>query len=197
MDKLIAIIFLVILSPFFIILYILVRFTSKGSFIFKQKRMGKNGKEFDIYKIRTMVDNAEQIKAKIIDKNEADGPVFKIRNDPRYTRIGRWLSRTGIDELPQLINIIKGDMEFVGPRPLPVNEAKKISKKYKQRFDVKPGITSLWVIEGAKHDSFNRWMKQDLEYVKNKSIIYDINICFWTVLMLFKLLWQNIKLKKG
>ena len=144
-----------------------------------------------------MIYNAENQKNKIIKQNEADGPVFKIRNDPRYTKIGKWLSRTGLDELPQFVNIIKGEMSFVGPRPLPINEAKKIPKKYNARFKVRPGITSLWVIEGAKHDSFKRWMKQDLEYVKNKKLLYDINICIQTLVMLFKLLWQNILLKRG
>ncbi len=139
-----------------------------------------------------MVEKADSLKNKYRYLNQADGPVFKIDNDPRYTRIGKWLSKTGLDELPQLINIIKGEMDFVGPRPLPVDEAKKIPKKYQARFSVLPGITSLWVINGAYHNDFEKWMKDDLEYVKKKNLFFDLYIVFKTIIFVIKLIIKNI-----
>ncbi len=159
---------------------------------FKQKRLGKDKKSFTMYKFRTMVDNAEDLKSKIYHLNEADGPVFKIRNDPRYTKVGKFLSHTGLDELPQLINVIKGEMALVGPRPLPVDEAKKIPKKYERRFSVLPGMTSPWIIKGAHRLTFKKWMELDLEYVKNKSIKYDLVVLEKTALTIFKLLINEI-----
>ncbi|MFA5770294.1 MAG: sugar transferase [Patescibacteria group bacterium] len=153
---------------------------------FKQKRLGKDKKPFFIYKFRTMVKDAENLKYKIQNLNEADGPVFKINDDPRYTKIGRFLAHSGLDEIPQLINVIKGEMAFVGPRPLPVEEANKVPKKYNKRFSVLPGITSLWVVRGAGHSSFKKWMEDDLEYIKNKSFLYDVKIIIQTIWMLLK-----------
>src|SRR3990167_2504654 len=131
------------------ILFIPVVAASRGSFLFKQKRIGKDEKPFTMYKIRTMQADAEYIKHTLLKKNQADGPVFKIKNDPRFTGIGRVLAQYGVDELPQIFNIIKGEMSFVGPRPLPVDEAKKIPQKYQIRQWLLPGITFLWVAKGA------------------------------------------------
>ena len=178
-------------------MFFLVKLTSKGPFIFKQKRLGKDKKRFFIYKIRTMIENAEDLKSKIYHLNEADGPVFKVHNDPRYTKIGQWLAHTGLDELSQLINIIKGEMSFVGPRPLPVNEANKVPKIYERRFSVLPGLSSLWVVKGTDHSDFNKWMRLDLEYVKNRSFWYDIKIILQTAILILKLLWRNTKLIKA
>ena len=175
------------------VIFFVVRLTSNGPFIFKQKRAGKDKKPFNIYKIRTMVVDAENQKSKIQSLNEADWPVFKIHNDPRHTKFGLFLAHSGFDELPQLINIIKGEMAFIGPRPLPVEEAKKVSKKYDRRFSVLPGISSLWVVEGTDHSSFDRWMKLDLEYVNNKSFWYDLNISVGTIILLVKLIFTNSK----
>jgi len=133
-EKLLALFLLIFFSLVFFILYILIKLTSQGPFFFKQLRVGKNKKPFLIYKIRTMVENAEDLKEKIKHLNQADGPVFKVYDDPRFTKIGRFLAKIGIDELPQLINIVKGQMSFVGPRPFPLDEAKKIPKKYEKRF---------------------------------------------------------------
>ncbi len=185
-QRFIALFLLIILSPFFLIFYILVKLDSPGSFIFKQKRMGKNRKSFWIYKIRTMVENAERLKFNVQRFNEADGPVFKIENDPRHTKFGRLLSRTGLDELPQLVNIIKGEMAFVGPRPLPINEAKKVPKQYQRRFSVLPGITSSWVVEGSHKLSFKEWMELDLQDIKNKTIRYDFSIAAKTVWLIVR-----------
>ncbi|NCO31794.1 sugar transferase [bacterium] len=183
-DQIFAVVILLITLPLWIVFYFLIKLTSPGFFLFKQKRSGKDKKPFFIYKFRTMVENAEDLKSKIYNLNEANGPVFKIHNDPRYTKFGRLLAHSGLDELPQLINVIKGDMAFVGPRPLPVNEAKKVPKKYERRFSILPGMTSLWVIRGADHSSFKKWMKDDLEYIKNKSFWYDLKIIILTVWML-------------
>ena len=187
MQRLIALILLIILSPFLLILYIFVKLTSKGPFIFKQKRWGKDKRPFYIYKIRTMVENAEDLKYKIYNLNEADGPVFKIAQDPRHTKFGHFLAHSGLDELPQLWNIVKGEMAFVGPRPLPVAEAKQVPKKYERRFSVSPGISSPWVIEGTDHSSFKKWMELDLKYVKKKSLWYDLKIAVKTTWLLMKL----------
>src|SRR3990167_10969761 len=157
MQRILAFVLLVISLPLLTILWILVKLTSKGPFIFKQKRWGKDKRPFYIYKIRTMVENAEYLQSKIQNLNEADGPAFKIAKDPRYTKFGRFLARAGLDELLQLVNIVKGEMAFVGPRPLPIAEAKKVPKKYDRRFSVLPGITSLWVVEGTDHHDFDRW----------------------------------------
>jgi len=186
MEELSAIVLLFVFSPLFGVLYIVIKLTSPGSFLFKQKRLGKNKKPFFIYKFRTMVDHAENLKSKIQNLNEADGPVFKIHNDPRYTKIGRFLAHTGLDELPQLINIVKDEMAFVGPRPLPINEAKRVPKKYEKRFSVLPGITSLWASRGTSHASFKTWMEDDLKYIKNKSFCYDLKIIVQTIWMLLK-----------
>ncbi len=196
-QRFIALILSILLSPLLLLLFIVVKFTSQGPFIFKQKRLGKDKKPFFIYKIRTMIASAEDQKSKIYHLNEADGPVFKIHNDPRYTTIGKWLAHTGLDELSQLINIIKGEMSFVGPRPLPVSEANKVPKKYEGRFSVLPGLSSLWVIKGTDHSNFGKWMELDLEYIKNKSFWYDIKIVLQTMILILKLLWRNTKLIKA
>jgi lipopolysaccharide/colanic/teichoic acid biosynthesis glycosyltransferase len=193
MQRLIALIILMILSPLLLTLFVLVKLTSKGLFIFKQRRWGKDKKPFYIYKIRTMVENAEHLRSKIYHLNEADGPVFKIAQDPRYTKFGHFLAHSGLDELLQLINIIKGEMAFIGPRPFPVNEAKKISKKYDRRFSVLPGISSLWVVKGTDHSSFKSWMELDLEYVKKKSFSYDLAIALKTIPMLVNLFLLNFQ----
>lgn len=186
MVRLLALILTLLLAPCFLLFYILVKITSKGPFLFIQKRAGKDKKPFFMYKIRTMIDNAEKLKMNYRTLNEADGPVFKIRNDPRYTRVGKWLSHTGLDELPQLINVIRGEMAFVGPRPLPLSEADKIPKKYSIRFSIAPGITSPWVIKGAHKLSFQQWMTLDCEYVKNRSYKQDLVIAGKTVIVILE-----------
>ena len=192
-EKLLALFLLIFFSPAFFILYILIKLTSQGPFFFKQLRAGKNKKPFWIYKIRTMVGNAESLKEKIKHLNQADGPVFKVYDDPRFTKIGRFLAKIGINELPQLINIVKGQMSFVGPRPLPLDEAKKIPKKYKKRFLVLPGIFSSWVAYGAFHNDFKKWMELDLKDVENKSFWYDLKIVIRSVGFVLKLILRSVK----
>ncbi len=130
MQRLLALLLLLGIFPLCPIFFLCIKFTSPGPFVFRQKRIGKDKKSFTIYKFRTMVAEAETLKARYLKLNEADGPVFKIRSDPRYTSFGKILAHSGLDELPQLINIAKGEMAFVGPRPLPTYEAKKIPSKY-------------------------------------------------------------------
>lgn len=194
LQRLLALIIFIIVLPFFGLLWLLIRIEDGGPLFFKQERIGKGKKPFIMYKIRTMVVGAEKLKKKYLHLNEADGPVFKIRNDPRYTKIGKILTRTGLDELPQLINVVKGEMASVGPRPLPGDEAIKVPKKYQKRFSVLPGITSSWVVKGSHELSFNEWMNLDLEYVKKRSIFFDVQTLFLTSWLIAK--WSACRLLK-
>ncbi|MBP6933917.1 sugar transferase [Candidatus Woesebacteria bacterium] len=170
-DLILASMFLLILFPFFIIFWPILLWQIGLPIIFKQKRTGQNGKEFTIYKFRTMVKNAESLRLKNQKKftklNYAPAPMFKIDNDPRFTKFGKVLSKTGLDELPQVINVIKGDMALVGPRPLPVNEARELKKInpswYSWRHLVKPGLFSLWVLDDNRHQSLKIWQKLEKE----------------------------------
>jgi lipopolysaccharide/colanic/teichoic acid biosynthesis glycosyltransferase len=191
-QRLLALVLLVFLSPAMGLLYVLVKLDSKGPFVFRQKRLGENKRPFSLYKIRTMKVGSQTEQNKLRSLNQADGPVFKIHDDPRFTRAGRLISHTGLDELLQLINIIKGEMAFVGPRPLPKKEADKIAKKYQRRFMVLPGITSLWVVRGAQHQDFASWMKDDLEYINNKSLKLDLVIIIKSIKMLILMLWRQL-----
>ncbi len=200
LKRVLAVIIFILLIPLWLILWILIKFFSPGPFFYKQLRAGKDKKPFWIYKIRTMVPEAEKLEDKYRHLNQADGPVFKISDDPRFTKIGKIISRFGLDELPQLINIIRGEMSFVGPRPLPVEEAKKIPKKYQKRFSVKPGIFSSWVAEGAFHNDFDRWMRLDLEDIEKKSFFYDLSIIvrsLWFVIKLLLHFFASIFLNKS
>lgn len=142
-----------------------------------------------------MVEGADSLKSQVQSLNEADGPVFKIRHDPRYTPVGKILSHLAIDELPQLINVINGEMALVGPRPLPVAEAKKVPKKYHARFTVLPGMTSSWIVNGAHALSFKRWMELDCEYAHNRNILTDLKILLSTVRVLLTATFSHLKSK--
>ena len=155
-------------------------------------RIGKNGKPFRMYKFRTMVMNADTQKKGLRALNEADGPVFKIRNDPRYTRIGRFLAHTGLDELPQLYNILCGDMALFGPRPLPVEEAAKLKPWQQKRHAIKPGIMSPWILEGYHSMKFEDWMKSDIAYIKQKSFWYDCKLAVRASVFLLRLMAKEI-----
>jgi len=165
-----------------------IKLTSKGPIIFSQKRIGKNGKVFTIYKFRTMYVGAHKDKDKFLDLNEADGPVFKIRDDPRFVGIGKFLARTGLDELPQLWNVIRGEMSLVGPRPLPVDERARLPLWQRERERTLPGITSSWVVNGHHNVSFKDWMRSDLDYIENQSLVDDLQILAKTFWMMVKLL---------
>lgn len=171
--------------PILLVAGIAVKLTSRGPVFFKQYRCGQFGKPFLIYKLRTMSNNAEQTKHLLEDLNERDGPAFKIQNDPRVTPIGKFLRATGIDELPQLINVLKGEMAIVGPRPLPVVEDEKCSTWQQRRLDTKPGITCLWQISKSRKMTFDEWMRLDLHYLKKRSFRYDVSLVLRTVKAVF------------
>lgn len=183
---------LILTTPLFLLIIILSKIFNSGPVFFIQKRVGKNGKIFKMIKFRTMVVGAEKLKSKYKYLNHADGPVFKIKNDPRLTKFGGVLVKTGLDELPQLINVLKGEMNLVGPRPLPVSEARKLTKKQKVRELVKPGITSSWVTSGAHNLKFSKWMKLDKEYVQYGNLQTDIRIISQTFIMIVGLFLRKL-----
>lgn len=190
MQRILGFFLFILTLPLYPFFYIFIKTSSSGPFIFRQTRVGKNKKLFVIYKFRTMVENADKLQHKYSKLNEASGPIFKIRDDPRYTPFGKFLAHTALDELPQLINIIKGEMAFVGPRPLPSSEAEMIPKKYNARYAVLPGLTSPWVVSGGHNLSFDQWMKLDCEYVKIKNPLLDTYIIFQTVVLLLKSIFK-------
>ena len=164
---------LVILSPILLLVSILIKLESAGPVIFKQERVGLNNKKFKMYKFRSMVINAEELKAKLIEQNERNGPMFKIKDDPRVTKIGRFIRKTSIDELPQLINILKGEMSIVGPRPSLPKEVNEFDPWMLERFNVKPGLTCYWQVQGRDQIEFEDWMKLDVKYVKDRNFFLD------------------------
>ena len=190
--KLFIVMLLFTLLPLQVIIALLILVICSLPIIYIQKRVGKDGKPFVMYKFRTMMVEAEKLKNKYLPFNEADGPVFKIRNDPRFTKIGRFLSHTGLDELPQLFNVLKGDMALIGPRPLPVAEENKLKKWQKAREAIKPGIISPWILEGYHSKSFDEWMKRDVEYIKQKSLLYDLGLSVKAVKFLLGLFIREI-----
>jgi len=177
-----ALVGLILLAPVFLLIGLAIRITSGGPVIFSQERHGRNRHRFRMYKFRTMVDNAEQLQLFLERRNEAAGPVFKISNDPRVTRIGALLRRTSLDELPQLFNVLKGEMSLVGPRPLPVRDVSKFEEgRLLRRFCVVPGLTGLWQVNGRSTINFEDWMKQDFDYIDNWSLKLDFQILAKTV----------------
>ncbi len=165
---------------------IVIKLDSNGPVLFKQVRTGKNGKEFFMYKFRSMYVGADSMLKDLAHLNEATGPVFKIKSDPRVTRVGRWLRRSSIDELPQLINVITGAMSLVGPRPALPSEVAKYSRHQLGRLAVKPGITCIWQVNGRCNVSFDRWIEMDLEYIQNQSVWGDIKILLETIPVVVK-----------
>lgn len=185
MDILGSLFGIIILSPIFLVIALLIKIEDrKGSVIFKQLRVGKDGKLFYIYKFRSMVTNAEKLLDKLLDKNETTGAMFKMKNDPRVTRIGHFIRKTSIDELPQLFNVLKGNMSLVGPRPPLPREVKKYSNYDKQRLLVTPGCTGLWQVSGRSNVGFNTMVKLDLDYIQGRSVLLDLKIIFQTVALL-------------
>ncbi len=183
MDLVLSLMGLIILSPLLLIVGVIIK-SDKGPAIFSQKRVGKNGKEFNMYKFRSMVVNAEELKEKLMHKNEMSGPMFKMKDDPRITKIGKFIRKTSIDELPQLINVIKGDMSLVGPRPSLPKEVAKFEPWMKKRLEVKPGLTCYWQVSGRNNIDFEDWMKLDIKYVEDKNVWLDIKLIFKTMLVL-------------
>ncbi len=182
LDVVISLVCLVVLAPLFVVVSLLIKFTSKGPVLFVQQRVGLNKRLIGVYKFRTMVQDAEKKQAELEHLNEVSGPVFKIKNDPRITSIGAFLRKTSIDELPQLLNVLKGDMSLVGPRPLPVRDYEGFSQDWqRRRLSIRPGITCLWQINGRSSIQFDRWMELDMEYIDRWSVWLDVLILIRTI----------------
>lgn len=176
-----------LLFPGLLIVAILIKLTSPGPVLFIQNRIGLNKRHFKMYKFRTMVVDAEKRMSEIEHQNEVSGPVFKMKNDPRTTLLGRFLRKTSIDELPQLFNVLRGDMSLVGPRPLPIRDYEGFSKDcQRRRFSVKPGITCLWQVRGRNSIPFEKWMELDLQYIDKWSLRLDFEILLETIPAVFK-----------
>ena len=182
LDVLFAGVLIVLLSPALIAAAIAIKLTSSGPVFFVQERVGMAKRRFRLFKFRTMVVDAEKRMAELEKLNEVSGPVFKLRNDPRITPVGRFLRKTSIDELPQLFNVLKGEMSLVGPRPLPVRDYNGFDEDWhRRRFSVRPGITCLWQVKGRSNIGFDEWMKLDMEYIDKWSFWLDLKILFKTV----------------
>jgi lipopolysaccharide/colanic/teichoic acid biosynthesis glycosyltransferase/NDP-sugar pyrophosphorylase family protein len=186
MDVVLSFLGIVLLLPLFLFIAILIKLESPGPLFYRQKRCGKGGKLFSMIKFRTMFADAEQRQREFIPLKESDGPMFKIFHDPRITRIGKVLRRSSVDELPQLYNVLIGEMSLVGPRPLIMDEMKFSSSWREVRLSVKPGITGLWQIKGRRDAWFHDWIRYDLAYVKNQSLWQDIKILFETIKVVLK-----------
>lgn len=172
---------LILLSPLFLIIALLVKLENPGQVFYVSLRCGKKGRIFNFYKFRSMVNNADNYKEYLRPHSEVRGPIFKIKKDPRITRLGRLLRRYSLDELPQLINVLKGDMSLVGPRPFPIDESQKLEDKHMPRLNIKPGITGLAQIRGRSDLSFEHWARWDLWYINNWSFGLDLKILWWTI----------------
>jgi exopolysaccharide biosynthesis polyprenyl glycosylphosphotransferase len=182
LDIAISGVLLFLLSPLFLAVGLLIKLTSRGPVFFRQTRMGLNKRKFTIYKFRTMVANAEQLQAQLLSMNEMTGPAFKIKRDPRITPLGRVLRKTSIDELPQLFNVLKGDMSLVGPRAMSLRDYQLFEVDWqRRRFCVKPGITCLWQIRGRNSIPFEQWMELDMQYIDTWSLWLDLKILVQTV----------------
>lgn len=176
-----ALVGLVLFAPLFLLCAVAIKLDSTGPVLFLQDRVGYNRRRFRVWKFRTMVAAAEAQQAALEPLNEAQGPVFKIEHDPRVTRVGHWLRRTSIDELPQLVNVLMGDMSLVGPRPLPVRDVQRIAVRWhRRRFSVKPGITCLWQVQ-SRSPEFDEWIRLDMEYIDNWSLALDLKILARTI----------------
>lgn len=184
-DLVVSLLALLILSPFLLIIYILIFIDDPhGSPIFRQKRVGRHGKLFTMYKFRTMVCNAEELKKQLETQNEMDGPVFKIKNDPRITRMGHFLRTTSIDEILQLVNVAKGDMSLVGPRPPLPDEVAKYDDYQKLRLVVTPGLTCIWQTASDRNDiPFDEWVEMDIDYIEHRTMLMDLKVLFKTALV--------------
>jgi len=176
-----ALVLIVFLSPVLLACAVAVRFSSTGPILFRQRRCGLNGREFVMYKFRSMVDGAEEMKSSLAAHNEADGPVFKIADDPRATRVGRFMRRMSLDELPQLFNVLKGEMSLVGPRPPLQCEVESYEDWQLRRLSMRPGLTGLWQVSGRSTTGFGEWIKLDLQYIDRWSLALDFKILALTI----------------
>lgn len=176
-----ALVGLVLLSPLLFAIALAIKLTSRGPVFFRQNRIGQGGRRFTIYKFRSMVAGAEALQAALLAMNEQDGPAFKIHRDPRITPLGRLLRKTSLDELPQLWNVLVGDMSLVGPRPLPCSQAAACEQWQHRRLDVAPGLTCIWQVKGRSRVTFAEWIRMDLRYVTARSLALDLRLLVQTV----------------
>lgn len=187
MDICGALIGLICLSWLFLIIAVLIKLEDpKGPVFFKQIRVGKDGKEFHMYKFRSMVNNAEELLETLLPLNETTGAMFKIKNDPRVTKVGKFIRKTSIDELPQLWNVLKGEMSLVGPRPPLPREVAQYTEYDKQRLLVTPGCTGLWQVSGRNDLGFDEMVELDLKYIRERSLLYDLKIIFKTIKIMIR-----------
>jgi exopolysaccharide biosynthesis polyprenyl glycosylphosphotransferase len=180
-DIAVASLILLLFLPVIPVIVLLIKLDSPGPVLFRQKRVGKDGREFDFFKFRSMHTGAENVIASLRPLSGVDGPVFKIKEDPRITGTGRFLRRSSLDELPQLLNVLKGDMSIVGPRPNLPSEVSQYLPWQRRRLDVTPGITCYWQIAGRSHIGFQEWMRLDLEYIRSRSLVTDMKIMLKTI----------------
>jgi len=186
MDIVGALCGLILLSPIFLIIALLIKLEDpKGPIFFKQNRVGKNEKEFEMYKFRSMITDAEEKLKDLLQHNEVSGAMFKMKDDPRVTKIGKFIRKTSIDELPQLLNVLKGEMSLVGPRPPLTREVKEYTSYDKQRLLVTPGCTGLWQVTERNSVGFKEMVELDLTYIQHRSLWFDVKLMFKTVLVLF------------
>ena len=177
---------IIVLSPVFLIVAVLIKIEDpKGSIFFCQERNGQHPNTFKMYKFRSMVHNAEELLKDLQHKNEQTGPAFKMADDPRITNVGKFIRKTSLDELPQLFNILKGDMSLVGPRPPIPREVREYNSYQMQRLLVKPGLTCIWQVSGRNNIGFDEWVDMDLEYIKTRNLLLDIKLILKTVKVLF------------
>jgi exopolysaccharide biosynthesis polyprenyl glycosylphosphotransferase len=180
-DLVVASIALILLVPIVPLIVVMIRLDTPGPVFFRQERVGKNGRGFKFYKFRSMHTDAERQRQEVETMNEQDGPIFKVRSDPRITSVGKFLRRSSLDEIPQIFNVFKGEMSIVGPRPPLPSEVEQYQPWHRRRLEVTPGITCLWQISGRSHLSFNEWMRLDMEYLKQRSFKTDMLILLRTV----------------
>jgi len=185
-DLITTILALPILLPTYFVIGVLIKLDSKGPIFYISQRYGRAGRIFNFIKFRSMNISADELLEELKEKNEVDGPIFKIKDDPRITRVGKWLRRYSLDELPQVINVLKGDMSLVGPRPLPIDQIRKEDLRQLKRLEVRPGITGLWQIRGRSDISFKRLLRWDIWYIGNWSFWLDLNILFQTIPVVLK-----------
>lgn len=179
-DILLSLIGLAILSPIILITSIAIYIEDRGPVFFVQERNGLYGEVFRMYKFRSMCKNASALHQSLLSENELDGPAFKLKDDPRITKVGKFIRKTSIDELPQLLNIVKGEMSIVGPRPLPTYETAELNEYQRQRMLVKPGLTCYWQCSGRNDIPFDEWMELDIKYIKEASVFTDLKIILKT-----------------
>ncbi len=185
-DVIFSLFTIVILAMPMLIIALIIFLGDGHNPLFKQECVGRFGKTFKMYKFRTMVPNADKMKDMLLEQNEMDGPVFKMANDPRITKVGKFLRKTSLDELPQFFNVLKGDMTLIGPRPPLPREVAEYTEFHKIRLIVTPGITCLWQVQPNRNDiSFEEWVELDINYVVNRTLFMDIKIIFKTILVMF------------